>query len=290
MTPERLTAPVQSRLSQPRSSLHPRQSRAQHPSPQLSRRPWPTAHPPPQPVRTCSPVRKSAPSATAVSSDPTRDSRRPTTDTAVRPTARAMSPPVTPARPARPAAPAQPARPARSQTAESKTPTGNGDTPARTGCAEHGLWHAAFRHHRARRGAAQHRNADRRRFGSWLRQQQQRQTPAAPARRRPAQRLSSTPWPAARSSGLAATADNRSVTGRTTDQIQRNAESGVVGSLVVTRIISEIPTWVFWALGALGVIALAGLALFLRERHRRRFAEAGRDGRRTDRHLQPQGL
>ncbi|MGK2877244.1 MAG: GGDEF domain-containing protein [Solirubrobacterales bacterium] len=75
------------------------------------------------------------------------------------------------------------------------------------------------------------------------------------------------------SAGEGAALDNRSTARRTTDQIQRNAESGVVGSLVVTRIISEIPNWVFWALGALGVIALAGLALFLRERHRRRSAE-----------------
>ncbi|MBJ7458500.1 MAG: GGDEF domain-containing protein [Thermoleophilaceae bacterium] len=75
------------------------------------------------------------------------------------------------------------------------------------------------------------------------------------------------------SAGDGAALDSRSAARRTTDQIQRNAESGVVGSLVVTRIISEIPTWVFWALGALGIVALAGLALFLRERHRRRSAE-----------------
>ncbi|MBI2692316.1 MAG: GGDEF domain-containing protein [Solirubrobacterales bacterium] len=73
--------------------------------------------------------------------------------------------------------------------------------------------------------------------------------------------------------GKSGAADTRSVASRTTDQIQRNAESGVVASLVVTRIISEIPVWVFWALGALAVIALAGLGLFLRERHRRRSAE-----------------
>lgn len=73
--------------------------------------------------------------------------------------------------------------------------------------------------------------------------------------------------------GESGAADTRNVASRATDQIQRNAESGVVGSLVVTRIISEIPSWVFWALGALAVIALAGLGLFLRERHRRRSAE-----------------
>jgi diguanylate cyclase (GGDEF)-like protein len=73
--------------------------------------------------------------------------------------------------------------------------------------------------------------------------------------------------------GQSGAADTRNVASRTTDQIQRNAESGVVASLVVTRIISEIPAWVFWALGALAVIALAGLGLFLRERHRRRSAE-----------------
>ncbi|MGH2958608.1 MAG: GGDEF domain-containing protein [Solirubrobacterales bacterium] len=73
--------------------------------------------------------------------------------------------------------------------------------------------------------------------------------------------------------GQSGAADTRNVANRATDQIQRNAESGVVASLVVTRIISEIPDWVFWALGALAVIALAGLGLFLRERHRRRSAE-----------------
>lgn len=73
--------------------------------------------------------------------------------------------------------------------------------------------------------------------------------------------------------GESGAADTRNVAGRATDQIQRNAESGVVASLVVTRIISEIPAWVFWALGALAVIALAGLGLFIRERHRRRSAE-----------------
>jgi diguanylate cyclase (GGDEF)-like protein len=57
------------------------------------------------------------------------------------------------------------------------------------------------------------------------------------------------------------------------DQIQRNAESGVAASLVVTRIVSEIPSWVLWALAALAVLALAGLALFVRERLRRRSAE-----------------
>jgi diguanylate cyclase (GGDEF)-like protein len=67
--------------------------------------------------------------------------------------------------------------------------------------------------------------------------------------------------------------DSGSVADRATDQIQRNAESGVAGSLVVTRIISEIPAWVAWALAGLGLIALAGLVLFLRERYRRRSAE-----------------
>jgi diguanylate cyclase (GGDEF)-like protein len=74
-------------------------------------------------------------------------------------------------------------------------------------------------------------------------------------------------------SGIAPAADTRNVASRSTDTIQRNAESGVVASLVVTRIISEIPEWVFWALAGLALMALAGLALFLRERHRRRSAE-----------------
>jgi diguanylate cyclase (GGDEF)-like protein len=66
---------------------------------------------------------------------------------------------------------------------------------------------------------------------------------------------------------------SRGVANRATDQIERNAESGVVASLVVTRIISQIPTWVFWALAALGLIALAGFGLFMRERSRRHSAE-----------------
>ncbi len=57
------------------------------------------------------------------------------------------------------------------------------------------------------------------------------------------------------------------------DQLQRNAEAGVAASIVVTRIVSEIPTWVFWALGGLVLVALAGLALYLRELRRRRSAE-----------------
>lgn len=65
----------------------------------------------------------------------------------------------------------------------------------------------------------------------------------------------------------------RDTASRATDQIQRNAESGVAASLVVTKIISEIPSWVFWALAALAVVAAAGLALFARERLRRRSAE-----------------
>lgn len=57
------------------------------------------------------------------------------------------------------------------------------------------------------------------------------------------------------------------------DQLERNAANGVAASLVVTRIISEIPAWVFWALAALAIVAVAGLGLFLRERFRRRSAE-----------------
>jgi diguanylate cyclase (GGDEF)-like protein len=71
----------------------------------------------------------------------------------------------------------------------------------------------------------------------------------------------------------AGAADTRNVAGRATDQIERNAESGAIASLVVTRIINEIPAWVFWAMAALGLIALAGLGLFFRERHRRHSAE-----------------
>jgi diguanylate cyclase (GGDEF)-like protein len=62
-------------------------------------------------------------------------------------------------------------------------------------------------------------------------------------------------------------------TNRAADQIERNAESGVAASLVVTRIVSEIPSWILWALAALAALALAGLALFVRERLRRRSAE-----------------
>jgi diguanylate cyclase (GGDEF)-like protein len=57
------------------------------------------------------------------------------------------------------------------------------------------------------------------------------------------------------------------------DQIAENAESGVVASLVVTQVINKIPSWVLWALAALAAIALVGLALFWRERRRRRSAE-----------------
>jgi diguanylate cyclase (GGDEF)-like protein len=74
-------------------------------------------------------------------------------------------------------------------------------------------------------------------------------------------------------SSLTARGSARDVAGRATDTIQRNAESGVVASMVVTRIISKVPSWVFWALGGLALMALSGLALFLRERRRRRSAE-----------------
>ena len=74
-------------------------------------------------------------------------------------------------------------------------------------------------------------------------------------------------------SGLNLSDGARDTAGRAADQISRNAESGVVAGLVVTRIISQIPTWVFWALGALSLVALAGMGLFLRERFRRRSAE-----------------
>lgn len=74
-------------------------------------------------------------------------------------------------------------------------------------------------------------------------------------------------------SGLSLSDGARDTAGRAADQISRNAESGVVAGLVVTRIISEIPSWVFWALGALSIVALAGMGLYLRERFRRRSAE-----------------
>ncbi|MFT4048790.1 MAG: diguanylate cyclase [Solirubrobacterales bacterium] len=73
------------------------------------------------------------------------------------------------------------------------------------------------------------------------------------------------------SSGIGASAGRTA--GRATDQIERNAESGVAASLVVTRVINEIPEWVFWALGGLLLATFAGLALFIRERRRRRSAE-----------------
>lgn len=60
---------------------------------------------------------------------------------------------------------------------------------------------------------------------------------------------------------------------RATSQIERNAEAGAVAALVVTRIINQIPTWIFWALAALAIIAAAGIALYVRERLRRRSAE-----------------
>ncbi len=59
----------------------------------------------------------------------------------------------------------------------------------------------------------------------------------------------------------------------TVDRIADNADSGVVASLVVTRIINKIPAWVAWALAGLSLAALAGLGLYWRERRKRRSAE-----------------
>lgn len=57
------------------------------------------------------------------------------------------------------------------------------------------------------------------------------------------------------------------------NQIERNAESGAIAALVITRVIKQIPAWIFWALAALALVALTGLGLYGRERLRRRSAE-----------------
>lgn len=52
-----------------------------------------------------------------------------------------------------------------------------------------------------------------------------------------------------------------------------NGDTGVLGSLVVTKIVNRIPDWVAYALAALSLLTLAALGLLWRERRRRQSAE-----------------
>ncbi|MFY9487296.1 MAG: GGDEF domain-containing protein, partial [Solirubrobacterales bacterium] len=50
--------------------------------------------------------------------------------------------------------------------------------------------------------------------------------------------------------------------------------AGIQGSFVITRLVDHIPSWMRWALAGLGLLAAAFGFFLLRERRRRRIAEA----------------